>query len=394
MASILREVVGLTPEGTDEMNKGSRATTPTVLATALLLLATGCGGAATDITSPGAQGTAAPPIPVGGQPPASTPTPQATPPAGMPQPVAEFDILAVHDPMIEDLLALTILVPPGWTAQGGIWWEPNLHPLAAAVMTISDPSGWYALETYFPTRFSWIDVPAQQNPGANWLGSIMAAPRSASQALQDFVLPAVRPNAQIVGTVPIDTSGLPGATEGVRVRVRYGDIEEDFVAITDYFSDSSTGPTFTQWGFQMLYSVRAPVGELDAALPTLDTIVASIEMDPLWYSNYLTVMDLFMARGDESIRLAGELSAYLTRTYAEINRIHMEVWENQQASYDRIHENFVDYIMETQRVNPTGGGGNRRVPSGVACQRPDGGITVLPDGATCPPGWTFLPPVG
>lgn len=370
----------------------------------IAVLAAACGDADTAPTTvaTGSGGTA-PPVAVDGQP-TTTAAPSPTTATPVAEPVAVFDVVEVHDPMINDFLALTLLVPPGWTRQGGIVWEPDLYPLAGAALTLTDPTGAYALETYFTPSFSWIDDPLYQNPGMNWLGSIMAPPRSAEQALVDIVLPQIRPGAQAVAAVPLDTSGMEGTTDGIRLRVRYGGTEEDFVAVTFYSTNPALGTTFYQWGFQVLYSMRAPLGALDAVLPDLEMIAGSVQIDPLWYANYLTVVDLFIQRGYESIRLAGELSDFITRTYDEISRIHRETWENQQRTYDRLHENFIDYIRETQRVNPSGGGGGgtggpggnggtRRVPAGVACQRPDGGITVLPDGSTCPPGWTFLPPV-
>lgn len=359
----------------------------------------------------GRPGGSAPPVAVQPMPDGSGPIqPLPQPPSSQPmlQPgepdpttssggaIAEYRVVEVHDPMIENFRAISLLVPVGWQVQGGIHWEPNLHPLAAATLTITDPAGAYVLETFFPLRFSWIDDPMYQHPGMNWLGAIMAPPRGAAQAVQDFVLPHFRPNAQVVGTLPIETANLGGDYDGVRLRVRYstpnGDIEEEFLAITSYASMTS-GATFTQWGFEMLYSVRGPAGELDRMLPTFGTISASFDIDPLWFSNYLTVMEMFMARGYEGIRLAGELSQYLTRTNAEISRIHQETWENQQRTYDRLHDNFVDYIRDTQKVGGANGGPPRRTPSGVACQTADGTILVFPHGSTCPPDTTHLPTV-
>lgn len=356
-----------------------------------------------DVTEPDASGERdAAPTPVAVSPLTPGPAPSApaptSPAPGQQQavePLAVYTPVDVHDPMIENQRAFSLLVPQGWQVTGGVHWEPNLLPLAGAVVTVADPSGRYALETFFPQAFGWTEgglIPQ----GQIWLGSIVMPPMGPQQALEQLVLPQVRPAYDLLGVTAVDTSQLEGNVQGVRMRIGYGDgqgglIEEEFVTTISYASVGQGGARIDQWAFGALYSLRAPAGELDSALPLLESIAASSDLDPLWFSNYQVVFDMFIARGYESIRQAGELSAMISRNHAEITQIQMDTWRNQQESFDRIHDNFVDYIRDTQRVNNNGS--RTTTPSGVACRTGDGTILVLPHGSICPPDTTHLPVV-
>lgn len=370
------------------------------LAVGLVLLR----GGESDAPSQARQDRDAPQTPVAVTPGAPSPsrgsptTPATNPPTNEqhPEPVAVYTPVDVHDPMIENQRAFSVLIPEGWTLTGGIHWEPTLLPLAGAVVVVTDPTGSYALETYFPNSFGWTEgslIPQ----GDLWLGSIVMPPMTAQQALEQLVLPRIRSGYDTIGVTNVDTSNLEGNVQGVRLRIAYSDgqggaVEEEFVTTVTYMSAGSGASRIDNWGFGALYSLRAPAGQLDAALPLMEPIIASSDLDPLWFANYQAVFDMFIARGYEAIRSAAELSALISRNHAEISQVQMESWRHQQETYDRIHDNFVDYIRDTQRVN-TGGGSTTTTPSGVACRMGDGTIVVLPHGSTCPPDSTHLPVV-
>lgn len=318
------------------------------------------------------------------------------------EPLAAYQIVEIHDPMINGFRALSLMVPEGWTVEGGIHWDHMRLPLASATLRITDPTGAYGLETHWPHHFSWTTNPAQQFPGGLWMGAAMAEPRSAVDALRDLVLPHIRPSATIQGVVPVQPPTgpeVPGhQLDAARVRITYdspiGVIAEDFHIMTSYLTaDMGFGMSITNWDFSMIYSMWAPIDEIDQVLPDLELIMASAEVDMRWMSSYLKVREMFSQNNHASVQAAGQLSNLITQTYDEISQIHRQTWESSMASQDRIHQNFTDYIRDTQRVQREDGG-SQRVPRGVACQRTtDGTILVLPDGALCPVDTVRLPQV-
>jgi len=105
--------------------------------------------------------------------------------------VLKFTRLSVKDPGINNIEAISFLIPSGWKAEGGVQWFPDYSILANLLMRISDPQSGAAIEFLPLQNFTWLTqmvVPMQ--PGTNYLGNILWQPvADVSQFIQLFYLP-------------------------------------------------------------------------------------------------------------------------------------------------------------------------------------------------------------
>src|SRR3989337_2131316 len=83
-----------------------------------------------------------------------------------------FTRLSVKDPGINNIEAVSILIPAGWKAEGGVQWFPDYSILANLLMRISDPQTGAAIEFLPIQNFTWLtQMVMQMQPGTNYLGN-------------------------------------------------------------------------------------------------------------------------------------------------------------------------------------------------------------------------------
>jgi hypothetical protein len=144
----------------------------------------------------------------------------------------KFRRLSVKDPGINNIEAVSFLIPAGWKAEGGVQWFPDYSILANLLMRITDPQTGAAIEFLPVQNFTWLTqtaVPMQ--PGTNYLGNILWQPiADVSHFIQTFYMPQTLRHLQ--GARVVAKEDLPklaaevaravGGQSSVRsVRVRY-----------------------------------------------------------------------------------------------------------------------------------------------------------------------------
>jgi hypothetical protein len=73
-----------------------------------------------------------------------------------------FTRLSVKDPGINNIEAISFLIPAGWKAEGGVQWFPDYSILANLLMRISDPQTGATIE-FLPVqlpsgyREAWVN---------------------------------------------------------------------------------------------------------------------------------------------------------------------------------------------------------------------------------------------
>jgi hypothetical protein len=145
------------------------------------------------------------------------------------------------------------------------------------------------------------------------------------------------------GAGPVTSSTYDAA----RVRIAYTEngraMEEDFYAIVSYTTSPSL-PGMTMWQPQILYSFRAPRGQLDKASRVLQTMVSSVRPSLKWYAGYEYVFNLWIKGQMQSIAAAGALSKSISAASDSISRSTSEAWKSQQDSYDRVYDELSNQI--------------------------------------------------
>jgi len=277
-----------------------------------------------------------------------------------------FIRLGVHDPGINNIEAISFLIPAGWKAEGGIRWFPNYSILANLLMRITDPQTGAAIEFLPIQNFTWLtQMVVPMSPGTNYLGNILWEPiTDIPQFIRVFYIPQALQHLQ--GARVVGQENLPKVAAEVarsyggqsmvnasRVRYEYplaGRPWEESVYCTLVYTNWQMG---TIWSVHTAYSFRAPKGQLDLLTPAMNTTIRSARLSLDWFAGYKYVQKLFQNRMHQSIRDAGAISATIARNSEEIRRMFSESYRNAQESQDRISRSFSEYIrgVETYR-NP------------------------------------------
>jgi len=288
-----------------------------------------------------------------------------------------FTRLSVKDPGINNIEAVSFLIPAGWKAEGGVQWFPDYSILANLLMRIRDPQTGAAIEFLPIQNFTWLTqmvVPMQ--PGTNYLGNILWQPiADVPQFIQMFYMPQALRHLQ--GARVVAREDLPklaaevarsfGGQSAVKSgRVRYevqlaGRPWEESVTCTLVYTNWQMG---TLWSVHSAYSFRAPKGELDRLLPVMNTTVSSARLSPEWYGGYMYVQKLFQNRMNQSIKNAAAISATITRNSEEIRRMFSESYRQRSESQDRISQSFSEYIRGVDTYKNPYEGRPVQLPSG------------------------------
>jgi hypothetical protein len=264
--------------------------------------------------------------------------------------------------------AFRMLVPEGWSFEGGITWildNPGMP--ATAWLRASNRSAPQELEVFPNQSFFWTDNPMNRQmfpPGSKYFGAEVREPLGPVQALKTIVLARFRRSVQGLSVVKEErlpelastlgvSSAQPGmSADGGRIRVRYSKggtaMEEELYALVESFAipiPSAYGQfTNTLWTVSYISSVKTPRGELDSLGPMFRTMASSIRVNPQWMNTYVQVINFLIQNQMRQIRNAGELSRIISQTHREISDDMMRAWEDRQAVYDRLSERFSQNI--------------------------------------------------
>jgi len=292
-------------------------------------------------------------------------------------PSMKFTRLSVKDPGINNIEAISFLIPAGWKPEGGVQWFPDYSILANLLMRITEPQTGAAIEFLPMQNFTWLTqmaVPMQ--PGTNYLGNILWQPiPDVSHFIQMFYMPQALRHLQ--GARVVAKEDLPklaaevarsfgGQSSVTSARVRYeypsaGRPWEESVYCTLVYTNWQLG---TLWSVYSAYAFRAPKGQLDSLTPVMNTTVSSARLSPEWYGGYMYVQKLFQDRMNQSIKNAAAISATITRNSEEIRRMFSDSYRQRSESQDRISQSFSEYIRGVDTYKNPYEGRPVQLPSG------------------------------
>ena len=308
-------------------------------------------------------------------------------PASLPADVLRFKTFRVMDrPDMIGGEALSLLIPATWEGEGSVFWR--LHPTmpAGALIRLRNPAGLEAFEAWPAQPYSWGGMLAMTGfpEGSNYLGNEVRPPAAnAFDYVERFVLPQVRAGLsyRVVARAELpelaaalraqSAAGgnyLPTEITAGRVRVEYEldgqPIEEDFYcALTKIFLP---GGNMVIWNADQLGAMRAAQGQLDDQARILQTMVSSIRLNPQWLNRYQQLVEALTAYQNRQIANAGVLSRIISQTHAEISESRQQAYEQRQATMDRIHENYSQYIRGVDEYRNPDTGTHVELPSGYS----------------------------
>jgi len=293
--------------------------------------------------------------------------------------VMRFTRLSVRDPGINNIEAVSFLIPVGWRAEGGVQWFPDHSILANLLMKVTDPQTGATIEFLPMQNFTWLTqmvVPMQ--PGTNYMGNILYQPiGDVAQFIQVFYFPtALRQlqNARIVGREDLpkvaaqaaQMSGVQSTARSGRVRYAYqmgNQAWEEDVYVTLVYMQTQLG---WFWSVTSAYSFRAPRGLLDRLIPVMNTTVSTLRLSPDWYGGYMYVQKLFLDRMNQGIRNARAISETISRNSEEIRQMSSDSYRRRCEADDRISRKYSEYILGVETYRNPFEGRPVQLPSGYS----------------------------
>ena len=269
----------------------------------------------------------------------------------------KFTRLSVKDPGINNIEAVSFLIPAGWKAEGGVQWFPDYSVLANLLMKVTDPQTGATIEFLPIQNFTWLtQMVVPMSPGTNYLGNILYQPvADIAQFIQIFYVPstlrqlqsariAAHEDLSKVAAQVAQTLGGQSTVRSGRVRYEYqagGQPWEEDVYVTLVYTPMQMGML---WSVKSAYSFRAPKGQLDRLTPIMNTTVSTLRLSPDWYGGYMYVQKLFYDRMNQGIRNARAISDTITRNSEEIRQMFSDSYRQRCQSQDRISRSFSEYI--------------------------------------------------
>lgn len=262
----------------------------------------------------------------------------------------KFNNVTIYDPMVNNIPGATLLVPEGWTVEGGYNWMPLFLIQANMMLRVSDPQTGASVETLPLQQYVWLMQPVTwMQLGDNYLGSVfLNPPQHPAEFVQGVWMRgplrhlwgARLERADNLPEYASETARAQGAGRTVwAARLRYvyqygGRGWEEDVYVTLVFGQSD-GVSMLWWGFG--HTMRAPAGELDRMTPLLSVPIQSLSDTLEWSAMLEFVRGLFRQNRRDLLDNQIQLNQMWMQYREEMRRSHQQVFEQRQASQDRIN---------------------------------------------------------
>jgi hypothetical protein len=274
------------------------------------------------------------------------------------QGVLRFQPTTFIDPMAGGVEAVSVLVPEGWVASGGIEWLPAWSRTAHVSTYVSDPQtgiaiAWLPIQDFIHFRPpAGLDAPV----GGNYQGkAFVPLIRDPERFVRSFWMPS--PLGHLAEATLIGQRSLPavaeqflagygGSAEAEAWALRYAyevdgqPWEQDVVFALLW----STQGDLTSWFVNFATTVSGPAGSLDEHHGTIATIIASQTTTPAWEATYRLVQRLFYQGIQQQMADTVRFGELLAQYREESAQLQAEVVAERWASQDRVAQERRDIL--------------------------------------------------
>jgi len=267
--------------------------------------------------------------------------------------------------------AFSLLVPMGWTFRGGVFW-PLQNPAMPAncAFTVTSGNSFERLECFPSGAHFWSTnrmLLSNFPPGSKYLGSEVRAPMSPADYLRQVVIARNRNNVgqlRVVDARPLPklarqlaraqqaSPGAQSSAAAAKVRVEYNQVgfavEEEFYCVIETYSFPVRTlygvTTSTNWTASYVFSFKAPKGHLAGNAERFWVMIRSFRINPQWFNKYQQVINTLVQQKIREIRHIGQISRIIAQTNDEISDMMMRSYQQRSAVYDRLADQFSQYI--------------------------------------------------
>jgi hypothetical protein len=283
-----------------------------------------------------------------------------------------------------------MLLPKGWTGEGGIDWSADPALPARSDFRFRDPAGSAELRVFPTQAYFHTDnrlFLATNPPGTLRFGTLVAEPVSLADAFRTVLLPKFRPGVtdlRIVGesSVPelaqlargVATPGVSSSAEGGKIRIEYEEagrqMEEEMYAAVSQFviplPGGALGPGYfiNYWYIDYVFSFRAEKGELDSHAGIFETMIHSFEVNPKFFAKVANVREALAQEAIRGIHAVGRIGEKIASAGSDLRADQMSAWEQRQQAQDEIARNFTDYVRSVERFDDPFSGQEVELPAG------------------------------
>jgi len=286
--------------------------------------------------------------------------------------------------------AFSLLITSEWKFDGGIKWSlDNPAMPAVAQFTVKNPDGAEELEVFPNQAMFWTSnqmLLATFPVGSRYFGAEVRPVADPISALTQIALPRFR--AKVSGLKIVNKKNLPELAKALgagspqpgvqtfanaaKVRIEYLQdgisLEEEIFAVVEGFNFSFQAMqgtiTNTNWCVDYIFSFKAQKGKLDSTAALFQTMVNSFKINPVWFNKYNQTVNFLIQAQIQQIRSVGELSRIISKTSNEISDSMMKSYQDRQKVYDRISEDFSEYVRGTEHYNNPFEGCEVELPGG------------------------------
>ena len=262
------------------------------------------------------------------------------------------------DPQGTGLDVFRMLIPAGWSTQGGCHWMLD-NPGMPAVIAFQawNPHGAEGFEILPNLNLIWNPMATMmQPPGSHYFGAEVQPPVGIREAFRSYVIPRYRSQAtdlQLIAEEPLpelprlvksEAPLVGGSAEGGKVRICYTwqatRFEEEIYGVVEVFRApiaSMFGPVeIFIWFIDYLFSFRAAVGKLDATADLFSVMITSFQSNPHWYAAFKTITQSLAQQQIQHIRSIGEIGRTLALSGSQMREQNLQDWYSRQETYDRL----------------------------------------------------------
>jgi len=289
--------------------------------------------------------------------------PKATP---RPRRVLRFNRLKSIDHRGIGIEAFSLLVPEGWTLDGGVFWPLDNPGMPGNVAYRVAGPGGEQLEVFPTLSCFWTNNQAlleQHALGTRYLGSEVRPPLQPTEVLEQIVLPRCRRDARrlrVVEAKPLPDlarrlgpggAGQPSGQAdlmGGRLRVEYdlaGQPMEEllYAAVETHSSSAPTAygvVTDVNWIASYLFAFRAPRGTLARRMETFQVILRSFRIHPQWFNKYNQLIQILVREQARTIESIERVRRIVGQTSDELSEATVQAWQQSNDTYARMADQF------------------------------------------------------
>jgi hypothetical protein len=302
-----------------------------------------------------------------------------------------FNTLHYLDRLCTGLEAFSMLLPRGWTFNGGLLWSPNSSMMPASAGWLVSGLNHVEVRAIPGQAFIWTNLRTIQIGfpiGSMYLGAVSCPPLSPADVLKKMIVPSLRgdvayplvveeEHVPIDGTLGFDAqfdTYTSSSAYGNKLRLEYEqngrEMEEEIFCTVNNFEfmmpQQDGEVEYMIWMADNIHSFRAEKGTLDGFSGAFQVMMHSFRLNPLWFDRYNRIVRFL--KDHQTDRFS---SARQVNDAVESINIHryanMESYRQRQEVFHWIAEKvgckkprtdeYYDPIQETSVRLPCGYGG-------------------------------------